>query len=154
MPFKDQLKRGKKYVRKTITLDFLNFVIISHLQGIKGKSIAGVINTIINEWIEHNSEKIKKDWNLDLNKYRKLAQMEYEELYSDNDMEEGKKKIIKKISESFQNIERIKIDEFAEGLKISQNILKEIIISYSNDLIKEGMNYFFKDPYLNKKKSE
>jgi len=153
MPFIDQLDRGKKYVRKTITLDFLNFVIISHLQGIKGKSIAGVINKIIYEWVEHNSDKLKTTWNLDLIKLRKFAQMEYEDLYTDNDIEEAKKKLIKRISESFQNIERIKIDEFAKGLKISENSLKEIIFSYGNALNKAGMNYFYKNPYLIKKKS-
>lgn len=145
-------ENGKKYIRTTISLNSLNYKIIRSLRGIKGKNITKVINSIINEWIEYNSDKFSKIWNIDIINLRKLAQMEYDDINVEKDIEKLEKKLIIQISEAFRRVKEIRIEDLAEGLEISNKLISKILLSYGEELTKAGMNFYIEKDYIFNKK--
>jgi len=143
---------GKKYIRTTISLNTLNYKIIRSLLGIKGKNITKVISSIINEWIEYNSDKLSKIWNIDIINLRKLAQMEYDDINVEKDIEKLEKKLIIQISEAFKRVKVIKTEDLAEGLEISNKIINKILLSYGEELTQAGMNFYIEKDYIFNKK--
>jgi hypothetical protein len=96
------------------------------------QSRSETVRNIIHNWIEGNTNTLKSNYDIDLNDItREIEITDYNQV-----IQMTIQKIVK-YSELFNEID---FDIFAEQLKISKKILRDIIFDHKNKLEKLGVN--------------
>ena len=74
--------------RITVNLEDIDFKVIEALEGVIASSFSSVINQMIREWINQNSERIMKMWGIDLAGIRRQIQAETKGLSIKKELEQ------------------------------------------------------------------
>ncbi|MHA1196268.1 MAG: hypothetical protein ACTSRH_09780 [Promethearchaeota archaeon] len=126
--------------RVTVNLELIDYKIIEALEGVIANSKSAVIYQMIKEWINQNSERIMKTWDIDLAGIRRQVLAETKGLPIKEELKELDKEIINQLPRLFETIKSIKVEELAEILEINQKTLKKIIFGYRDELLKRNLD--------------
>ncbi len=141
----------EKKKRITVNLDDIDFKIIEALEGVIARKKASVITQMIKEWINQNSERIMKTWDIDLSGIRKQVLAETKGLSIKEELQDLDKEVIKQLPELFETINSINVRELSEIIDINQRTLQRIIFGHRKELLKSGLNLIYKDGLITKK---
>ena len=141
----------EKKKRITVNLDDIDFKIIEALEGVIARKKASVITQMIKEWINQNSERIMKTWDIDLAGIRRQVLAETKGLSIKEDLQDLDKEVIKQLPELFETINSINVSELAEIVDINQRTLQRVIFGHRKELLKLGLNLIYKDGLITKK---
>ena len=149
MSSEEDLKLKKK--RITININEIYSKLINNLIGILGESKSSVIYYIIKEWVSLNTEKIRRDWEVDLAEIR-------EEYFSINfglKVKETLNKleidIIKELANMSKGFERIPVKDLAKTIEVKPRIIRKLVLLNQIELENEGIHFFIeKDLIVNK----
>ena len=145
----EESEEAKK--RIMVNLEKIDFKIIEALEGVIANSKAGVIYQMIREWINQNSERIMKTWEIDLAGIRRQVLAELKGLPIKEELEDLDKEIIKQLPSLFETITSIEVEELAEILEINQRTLKKIIFGYRKELLKLNLDLGYENGLIIKK---
>ncbi|MHA1327590.1 MAG: hypothetical protein ACTSRH_09735 [Promethearchaeota archaeon] len=126
--------------RVTVNLELIDYKIIEALEGVIANSKSAVIYQMIKEWINQNSERIMKTWDIDLAGIRRQVLAETKGLPIKEELKELDKEIINQLPRLFETIKSIRVEELAEILEINQKTLKKIIFGYRDELLKRDLD--------------
>lgn len=141
----------EKKKRITVNLDDIDFKIIEALEGVIARKKASVITQMIKEWINQNSERIMKTWDIDLAGIRRQVLAETKGLSIKEELKDLDKEVIKQLPELFETINNINVSELAEIVDINQRTLQRVIFGHRKELLKLGLNLIYKDGLITKK---
>jgi len=141
----------EKKKRITVNLDDIDFKIIEALEGVIARKKASVITQMIKEWINQNSERIMKTWDIDLAGIRRQVLAETKGLSIKEELQDLDKEVIKQLPELFETINNINVSELAEIVDINQRTLQRVIFGHRKELLKLGLNLIYKDGLITKK---
>jgi len=141
----------EKKKRITVNLDDIDFKIIEALEGVIARKKASVITQMIKEWINQNSERIMKTWDIDLAGIRRQVLAETKGLSIKEELQDLDKEVIKQLPELFETINSINVSELAEIVDINQRTLQRVIFGHRKELLKIGLNLIYKDGLITKK---
>jgi len=148
----DNTDSAKK--RITVNLESIDYKIIDALEGVIANSKAAVIYQMIKEWINQNSERIMKTWEIDLAGIRRQVLAETKGLSIKEELKELDKEIIVELPKLFETISSISSKELAEILDVNQKMLQRVIFGYRKELLKLGLNLIYEDGLITKKESK
>ena len=148
----DNTENAKK--RITVNLESIDYKIIDALEGVIANSKAAVIYQMIKEWINQNSERIMKTWEIDLAGIRRQVLAETKGLSIKKELKELDKEIIKQLPILFETISSISSKELAEILEVNQKTLQRVIFGYRKELLKLELNLVYEDGLITKNKSK
>jgi hypothetical protein len=148
----DNTDSAKK--RITVNLESIDYKIIDALEGVIANSKAAVIYQMIKEWINQNSERIMKTWEIDLAGIRRQVLAETKGLSIKEELKELDKEIIAELPKLFETISSISSKELAEILDVNQKMLQRVIFGYRKELLKLGLNLIYEDGLITKKESK
>jgi len=140
--------------RITVNLEKIDFKIIDALEGVIANSKAGVIYQMIKEWIDQNSERIMKTWDIDLAGIRRQDLAEVKGLPIKEQLEDLDKEIINQLPSLFETITSIEVEELAEILEINQRTLKKVIFGYREELLKKNLDLRYENGLIIKNESK
>lgn len=141
----------EKKKRITVNLDDIDFKIIEALEGVIARKKASVITQMIKEWINQNSERIMKTWDIDLAGIRRQVLAETKGLSIKEELQDLDKEVIKQLPGLFETINSINVSELAEIVDINQRTLQRVIFGHRKELLKLGLNLIYKDGLITKK---
>lgn len=145
----DNTETSKK--RITVNLENIDYKIIDALEGVIANSKAAVIYQMIKEWINQNSERIMKTWEIDLAGIRRQVIAETKGLSIMEELKDLDREIIKKLPMLFDTISSIKAKDLAEILDVNQKTLQRVIFGNRQELLKLGLNLIYEDGLITKK---
>ena len=125
-----------KSVRITTTVDYIDSKIIENLQGTFGNSNSSVISHIIKDWIKTNSEKLTKDYGIDIAGFRREIQSKFMGAEID---EEVRARVLEELPQKLKRIKKHNIDKLADHLRIHRKTLEHIIMNEGDELEKAGI---------------
>ena len=134
----EDFKTPKK--RITASLDLVDFVVVDRLIGIEGSSRSNVIAHIIKDWIKANSEKVKKDWGIDLVEIRRKVIAEERGLPRKKELKELDEEILKRVVEFFEMADDSTFEELADYANIDRKSVRDLIIGHKKKLEENGLN--------------
>ena len=137
--------------RITVNLEDIDFKVIEALEGVIASSFSSVINQMIREWINQNSERIMKMWGIDLAGIRRQVQAETKGLSIKKELEQLEKEIINQLPELFETINSISSDKLAEILEVNERTLENVIFGHRKDLQKVGLELSYENGLISKK---
>lgn len=146
----DNTETSKK--RITVNLENIDYKIIDALEGVIANSKAAVIYQMIKEWINQNSERIMKTWEIDLAGIRRQVLAETKGLSIKEELKELDREIIEQLPMLFDTIATIKAKDLAEILDVNQKTLQRVIFGNRQELLKLGLNLIYEDGLIIKKK--
>ena len=141
----------EKNKRITVNLEDIDFKIVEALEGVIARKKASVINQMIKEWINQNSDRIMKTWDIDLSGIRRQVLAETKGLSIKEELQDLDKEVIKQLPELFETINSINVNELAEIVDINQRTLQRIIFGHRKELLKLGLNLIYQDGLITKK---
>ena len=106
---------------------------------------------MIKEWINQNSERIMKTWDIDLAGIRRQVLAETKGLSIKEELQDLDKEVLKQLPELFETINSINVSELAEIIDINQRTLQRVIFGHRKELLKLGLNLIYKDGLITKK---
>ena len=145
----DNTETNKK--RITVNLENIDYKIIDALEGVIANSKAAVIYQMIKEWINQNSERIMKTWEIDLAGIRRQVLAETKGLSIKEELQDLDKEIIKELPKLFETISSIKAKDLAELIDVNQKTLQRVIFGNRNELLKLGLDFTYEDGLITKK---
>ena len=145
----DNTETSKK--RITVNLENIDYKIIDALEGVIANSKAAVIYQMIKEWINQNSERIMKTWEIDLAGIRRQVLAETKGLSIKEELKELDREIIEQLPMLFDTIATIKAKDLAEILDVNQKTLQRVIFGNRQELLKLGLNLIYEDGLIIKK---
>ena len=137
--------------RITVNLESIDYKIIDALEGVIANSKAAVIYQMIKEWINQNSERIMKTWEIDLAGIRRQVLAETKGLSIKEELKELDKEIIQQLPVLFETISSINAKELAEILEVNQKTLQKVIFGNRKELLKLDLNLAYEDGLITKK---
>jgi len=137
--------------RITVNLEKIDYKIIDALENVIANSKAAVIYQMIKEWINQNSERIMKTWDIDLGGIRRQVLAETKGLPIKEELGKLDKEIIQQLPALFETIKSISVVELAEILEINQQTLKKVIFGYRKELLKLGLDLLYENGLVIKK---
>jgi hypothetical protein len=140
-----------KNKRITVNLDDIDFKIVETLEGVIARKKASVITQMIKEWINQNSERIMKTWDIDLAGIRRQVIAETKGLAIKEELQELDKEIINQLPKLFKTIKSINVSELAELVEINQRTLKRVIFGHREELIAAGLDLKYENGLITKK---
>jgi mevalonate kinase len=141
----------EKNKRITVNLEDIDFKIVEALEGVIARKKASVITQMIKEWINQNSDRIMKTWDIDLAGIRRQVLAETKGLSIKEELQDLDKEVIKQLPELFETINSINVNELAEIVDINQRTLQRIIFGHRKELLKLGLNLIYQDGLITKK---
>lgn len=141
----------EKNKRITVNLEDIDFKIVEALEGVIARKKASVISQMIKEWINQNSDRIMKTWDIDLAGIRRQSLAETKGLSIKEELQDLDKEVIKQLPELFETINSINVNELAEIVDINQRTLQRIIFGHRKELLKLGLNLIYQDGLITKK---
>ncbi len=126
--------------RITVNLEQIDYKIIEALEGVIADKKASVIYQMIKEWVNQNSERIMKTWEIDLAGIRKEVLAETKGLPIREKLHKLDMEIITQLPKLFETINSIRVEELAEILEINQRTLIKVIFGYRDELLKSQLN--------------
>ena len=145
----DNTEPNKK--RITVNLENIDYKIIDALEGVIANSKAAVIYQMIKEWINQNSERIMKTWEIDLAGIRRQVLAETKGLSIKEELQDLDKEIIKELPKLFETISSIKAKDLAELIDVNQKTLQRVIFGNRDELLKLGLDLTYEDGLITKK---
>ena len=142
-------KTDKK--RITVNLEDIDFKVIEALEGVIASSLSSVVNQMVREWINQNSERIMKMWGIDLAGIRRQVQAETKGLSIKKELEELDKEIINQLPELFETITSINASKLAELLDINEKTLERVIFGHRKELLKVSLDLSYENGLITKK---
>ena len=142
-------KTDKK--RITVNLEDIDFKVVEALEGVIASSLSSVINQMIREWINQNSDRIMKMWGIDLAGIRRQVQAETKGLSIKKELEELDKEIIFQLPELFETINSINASKLAELLDINEKTLERVIFGHRKELLKVGLDLSYENGLIARK---
>jgi hypothetical protein len=142
-------KTDKK--RITLNIEDIDFKVIEALEGVIASSFSSVINQMIREWINQNSDRIMKMWGIDLAGIRRQVQAETKGLSIKKELEELDREIINQLPELFETINSINASKLAELLDINEKTLERVIFGHRKELLKVGLDLSYENGLISKK---
>ena len=137
--------------RITVNLEDIDFKVIEALEGVIASSFSSVINQMIREWINQNSERIMKMWGIDLAGIRRQVQAEVKGLSIKKELEQLDKEIINQLPELFETINSINAAKLAEILEVNERTLENVIFGHRKELLKIGLELIYENGLISKK---
>jgi hypothetical protein len=126
-----ETKKSSDLSRITFSLDAFDERVITMMAKKRKQSRSETVRNLIHNWIEGNTNTLKSNYDIDLNDItRDIEITDYDQV-----IQSTIQKIIK-YSELFNEIE---FDIFAEQLKVSKKVLRDIIFDHKNKLEKLGV---------------
>ena len=123
--------KTSELTRRTFSLSAFDEKVISLMARKRKQSISETIRSLVHNWIENNPNLLKSNYDIDLTDItRDIEITDYNQV-----IQSTIQKIVK-YSELFNEIE---FDIFAEQLKVSKKILRDIIFDHKNKLEKLGV---------------
>ncbi|MBY9012174.1 MAG: hypothetical protein KGD70_07360 [Candidatus Lokiarchaeota archaeon] len=141
----------EKNKRITVNLEDIDFKIIEALEGVIARKKASVINQMIKEWINQNSDRIMKTWDIDLAGIRRQVLAETKGLSIKEELQDLDKEVIKQLPDLFETINSINVSELASIIDINQRTLQRVIFGHRKALLELGLNLIYKDGLITKK---
>ncbi len=124
-------KKTSDLSRITFSLDAFDERVLNLMAKKRKQSRSETVRNLIHNWIESNSITLKSNYDIDLNDItRDIEITDYDQVIQSTIQQ------IVKYSELFKEIE---FDIFAEQLKVSKKILRDIIFDHKNKLEKLGV---------------
>lgn len=145
----DNTETSKK--RITVNLENIDYKIIDALEGVIANSKSAVIYQMIKEWINQNSERIMKTWEIDLAGIRRQVLAETKGLSIKEELKELDKEIISELPKLFETISSIKAKDLAEILDVNQKTLQRVIFGNRKELLKLELDLIYEDGLITKK---
>ena len=126
-----ETKKSSDLSRITFSLDAFDERVITLMAKKRKQSRSETVRNIIHNWIEGNSNTLNSNYDIDLNDItREIEITDYNQVIQST---------IQKIVEYSELFNEIEFDMFAEQLKISKKILRDIIFDHKNKLEKLGV---------------
>jgi len=141
----------EKNKRITVNIEDIDFKIIEALEGVIARKKASVINQMIKEWINQNSDRIMKTWDIDLAGIRRQVLAETKGLSIKEELQDLDKEVIKQLPDLFETINSINVSELASIIDINQRTLQRVIFGHRKALLELGLNLIYKDGLITKK---
>lgn len=126
-----ETKKSSDLSRITFSLDAFDERVINLMAKKRKQSRSETVRNLIHNWIESNTNTLKSNYDIDLNDITRDI-----EITDYNEVIQSSIQNILKYSELFNEIE---FDIFAEQLKVSKKILRDIIFDHKNKLEKLGV---------------
>ena len=124
-------KKSSDLSRITFSLDAFDERVLTLMAKKRKQSRSETVRNLVHNWIENNTNILKGNYDIDLNDItRDIEITDYDQV-----IQSTIQKIVK-YSELFNEIE---FDIFAEQLKVSKKILRDIIFDHKNKLEKLGV---------------
>lgn len=131
--------------RITVNLEEIDYRIIEELNGVIANTDAGVIYQMIREWINQNSDRIMKTWDIDLAVIRRQIMLKTKGTSFKEELEDVEQQIMEQLPKIFDSIEEISAEEAAEFLEVNPKTLKKIIFIHNQELEDKGLKLSYKD---------
>jgi len=144
----------EKNKRITVNLEEIDFKIVEALEGVIARKKASVIDQMIKEWINQNSDRIMKTWEIDLAGIRRQVLAETKGLSIKEELQDLDKEVIKQLPKLFETIKSINVNELAELVEINQRTLKRVIFGHREALIALGLNLKYENGLITNKDLE
>jgi hypothetical protein len=129
MPSESQ--KSSDLSRITFSLDAFDERVLFLMAKKRKQSLSETVRNLIHNWIENNSITLKSNYDIDLNDItREIEITDYKQVIQNT---------IQKIIGYSELFNEIEFDIFAEQLKVSKKILREIIFDHKNKLEKLGV---------------
>lgn len=126
-----ETKKSSDLSRITFSLDAFDERVLTLMAKKRKQSRSETVRNIIHNWIEGNSNTLNSNYDIDLNDItREIEITDYNQVIQST---------IQKIVEYSELFKEIEFDMFAEQLKISKKILRDIIFDHKNKLEKLGV---------------
>ena len=126
-----ETKKSSDLSRITFSLDAFDERVLTLMAKKRKQSRSETVRNLVHNWIENNTNILKGNYDIDLNDItRDIEITDYDQV-----IQSTIQKIVK-YSELFNEIE---FDIFAEQLKVSKKILRDIIFDHKNKLEKLGV---------------
>jgi len=126
-----ETKKSSDLSRITFSLDAFDERVLTLMAKKRKQSRSETVRNIIHNWIEGNSNTLNSNYDIDLNDItREIEITDYNQVIQST---------IQKIVEYSELFNEIEFDMFAEQLKISKKILRDIIFDHKNKLEKLGV---------------
>ncbi len=124
-------KKSSDLSRITFSLDAFDERVITMMAEKRKQSRSETVRNLIHNWIESNTNTLKSNYDIDLNDItRDIEITDYDQVIQST---------IQKILTYSELFNEIEFDIFAEQLKVSKKILRDIIFDYKNKLEKLGV---------------
>ena len=124
-------KKSSDLSRITFSLDAFDERVINTMAEKRKQSRSETVRNLIHNWIESNTNTLKSNYDIDLNDItRDIEITDYDQVIQST---------IQKIIQYSELFNEIDFDIFAEQLKISKKILRDIIFDHKNKLEKLGV---------------
>jgi len=126
-----ETKKSSDLSRITFSLDAFDERVINMMAGKRKQSRSETVRSLIHNWIENNTNILKGNYDIDLNDItRDIEITDYNQVIQNT---------IQKIVNYSELFNEIEFDIFAEQLKVSKKILRDIIFDHKNKLEKLGV---------------
>jgi len=139
------MEKREKTVKVTLSFGIVNDRILTGLKGIKGSTKSAVINKIIEEWIEYNSEKFIQLWNIDLIGLRTVIQEEVFGLTMKRDLKKIEQMVIDRLPNMFKKSKSISVKKIADYLHVNPKTIEDVVFSFSERLVDEEFDFYYED---------
>ena len=126
-----ETRKSSDLSRITFSLDVFDERVITMMAKKRKQSRSETVRNLIHNWIEGNTNTLKSNYDIDLNDItRDIEITDYDQVIQST---------IQKILRYSELFNEIDFDIFAEQLKVSKKILRDIIFDHKNKLEKLGV---------------
>ncbi len=126
------MEKKEKTTRATFSLNMIFDRILADLIGIKGTTKSAVLNKIIEEWIDNNSDKLMTTWRIDLIGLRMLFQQEFLGVTTQRDLNNLEKIVIARLPTMFKRSKTISVEKIASHLGVHPKTVEDVIFEFGD----------------------
>jgi hypothetical protein len=134
--------------RVTVNMDKLDHEIVTHLIGVIGNSKSAVIGQMVKEWINQNSDKILKTWDIDLIALKRKIIAEAKGIDIEKELQPYEEDLIEEFPKFFDNVPEIQVEIAAQMLHVSISTFRKIVLYHNKKLKDLGLNLVYKNDII------
>ncbi len=139
------MEKKEKTIRVTLSLGIINDIVLTRLKGIKGSTKSAVINKIIEEWIEYNSQKFIQLWNIDLIGLIRVIQEDVFGITIERDINKIERMVIDRLPNMFKKSKSISVKKIAEHLHVNPKTIEDVVFLFGEKLVDEEFDFYYED---------
>ncbi|TFG20491.1 MAG: hypothetical protein EU529_14805 [Promethearchaeota archaeon] len=139
-----------KKKRITVGLDEFDYTVVSKMAANRKLSLSEVVRTIVHQWIEFNTDLLKKNYGILLKEVTDDILRDSYDVSVDKTLKPFEKAIIKELPDFFDLVETISINDLAEHFKVDNKVIKGIIYTHSKEIKKLGLDLVLKNDIIYK----
>ena len=139
MPSEPQDETEEKPTRITVKLDEFDRKVVSKMAVNRNISLSNTMRNIVHQWIEDNSELLKKNYAIDVEEISEQIALETASIVLDKTLKPFEKDIIKELPQFFEMVDDVSLEDLAEHFDVSVKAIKNVIFIHSDKIKDAGL---------------